>query len=453
MPSILWYQPPPYGRFAVKSRYNGISATTKSQFGSVQSKVTRAFQAYLQTAHGVGRPELGDASVPLTYAEMIHHEPITPDDLPDPGLSSLILSTTPLEEFMTTGTRGTPRSIYWPANTMADVRSLLYKADTSGRTTATYSSAVVDTDIFLKTHLEGLRHALPKLAVRSFATSVDVSEILRDSAVVVLTDYPSALARFIRLTAAAIDAGQMSAADVRGTELIARLTGEPMTAVDLSTWYGSATKIGYSLAIELRYGCTEFLGVGKSDFDPEAAAIEYRLTNQDCFAEVLDRDSLRPIYEGQGILCATSYRTSGTILYRYLLGDNVEIFERNGDRYVKNIRRRDALIVTGNTVSLSDLVAGSRAATGLEVCIEVRKTIDRFTGVQYVNVTTHVPSMQEADVEAARNDTYNRLLDELKIRPAVAAGFVVLTVCARTMGSAVERRRKAWRLSDESDAV
>lgn len=197
----------------------------------------------------------------------------------------------------------------------------------------------------------------------------------------------------------------------------------------------------------MRYGCTELLGIGKSDFDPSAASIEYQLTGQDCFAEVLDRRDLRPIYEGQGVLCATSYRTSGTILYRYVLGDNIEVFERDGDRYVRNIRRPDALIVTGNTVSLSDLVAGSRISTGLEICIEVRKTIDQVTGVQYVDVTTYVPSTRQADIDAAGDDIEGRLLEQLKIRPAVAAGFVVLTVRARALSSVVERRRKAWRLS------
>ena len=378
---------------------------------------------------------------------MIRHSPISPGDLADSGLSSLVLATSPLEEFVTTGTKGMPRSIYWPLNTMADVRSLLQKAGTQGRITATYSSAVVDTDIFLKAHLDGLRHALPNIAVRSFATSADVSKIVRDSDAVVLTDYPSALARFIRLTASAVDTSHLAIADVHGTHLVARLTGEPMTIADLTAWYRNATEIGYNLSVELRYGCTELLGIGKTDLDPNAPSVEYRLTNQDCFAEVLDPRNLTPIYTGEGVLCATSYRTSGTIFYRYILGDYVEIFEREGDRYVRNIRRHDALIVTGNTVSLADLVAGARAATGLEVCIDVRKTVDQFTGIQYVDVITEVPSTNEVDVEAVRIDIEDRLLDQLKIRPAVEADFVVLTVRARTLGSAAERRRKAWRLN------
>lgn len=424
-----------------------MTETTEQRFNLVRLRITHALLAYLSTPHGQSRGDLTHISLPVSYHDMIHHRPTSPENLPGEGLSSLLIRAGRLDEYTTTGTSGKPRSVFWPANPAADVETLVQKFDTSQRTTSIYSSAVADTDIFLKTHLRGLRDAVPTITTRSFATIADVSEIVRTSKTIVLTDYPSAFARFVRLTFAAVQKGKLSSADVRGTNLVARLTGEPMAAGDLRTWHQGATELGYNVFVELRYGCTELLGIGKSDFDPAADRVEYRLTDAGCFVEVLDRSDLTPIYEGRGLLCATSYRTSGTILYRYLLGDEVEVFESCGERYVRDIRRDDALIVTGNTASLSDLAAQSRASTRLELCLEVTKRIDRPTGVQFVDVLVYVPSSLASNLDAAGLDVRNRFLDALKLRPAVASGFVVLTVESRTMTSDV--RRKAWRLTSD----
>jgi hypothetical protein len=155
---------------------------------------------------------------------------------------------------------------------------------------------------------------------------------------------------------------------------------------------------------------------------------------------------LSPIYEGRGIVCATAYRTRGTILYRYLLGDSVYLFEEDGRRYVRDITRSDALNITGNTASLSDVVAGSRLATGLEVCLDVRKTVSQSSGIQTLDVVTYVPSNRDGDLELARSAVLARLVEQLKIGPAIEGGLVELRVSAEQLESGEDRRRKAWRL-------
>lgn len=421
------------------------SAATTEMFSTVQERLLAAFDAYCRTPHGRRRLDNLRNERPITYQQFLATSPIGRENLSANGLLDLLVPGR-LEEFSTTGTHGHPQSIYWPADTVADVKSLVSQIPSSSRVSAIYGAASIDRDIFLQVHVRGIKKELPHVSISGFSSPADVAGIISSSDAIILTDYPSSLARFLRLAKEAIGCGYVDSSTTYGKHLIVRLTGEPMFVNQLSYWHGEATRIGMSVRIELRYGCTEFLGIGRSDFSATAPRVEYRLTNQECFAEVLNPHTLRPLYVGRGIVCATSFRTSGTILYRYILGDEAEVFERDGERYLRDIRRADALIVTGNTVSLSDLVSSCRAATGLELCIAVRKAIDLHTGVQTVDVRVYVPYSANPRLAEAQIEVESRLLGSLKIGPAVAAGAVRLRVIASQMPAGGDRRRKAWRL-------
>lgn len=422
------------------------SVITRHKFAEVRENIENALEAYTNTALAKRRGAL-KRSPPLTYDQLIDYPLLAPETFSSDDFAELVLGRGPLEEFMTTGTRGHSRSILWPKNRAASVHSLLQKVGSRGRITAIHSTAVVETDVFLKAHLSGFAKEQPGVRVKQFSSAIDAADIINESDAIIIVDYPSALARFLRLSADALSVGAVDRNTLNGKKIIARLTGEPMSGDDLGLWSIFAQEIGFDIAIEIRYGCTELLGIGKADFDPNIGAVEYRLTNEDCFIEVLHPKVLRPVYEGEGIICATSYRTSGTILFRYLLGDHVSIFERDGERFVRNVGRPDTLIVTGNTISLSDFVTRARKAISLEICLEIKKHVDRLSGVQSVDVEVLVPSNRATELELARRDIEQRLLDELKIRPAVAAGFVALKVRARKLGLPGERRHKAWRIS------
>lgn len=419
------------------------------EFDAVRPRISEVFEAYLKTPSGRNRNWHGPAQPPSTYAEMAEYAPIFPESLEEKDLSGLVLGTDGLEEYLTTGTKGTPRSIYLPAGGTADVSWLLQKAGNASRITAAHTVAVIDSDVFVKSHLEGLRRASAPVSIRSYADPTDVATIVRQSDAVILVDYPSALARFVHLTGHAVETGLLSPEDVAETGLVARLTGEPMTGTDLTAWYDRAQRLGYLPVIEMSYGSTELLRIGGSQFVPDKPTVEYLLDGQNCFAEVLDLASLRPLSQGTGILCGTSYRTSGTVLYRYILGDEVDIFERDGRRYVTNIRRPDALTVAGRTVSLTDFVARVREETGLQICIEVRKSIDAEDGIQSIDIIVLIPSAKSEDNDRVRVCVGERLVDQLHIRPEVASGLVVVQVNTRPLGSQRERRPKAWKLTTQ----
>jgi hypothetical protein len=422
------------------------TSVTVSHFNTIQPKILKAFQSFLQTPYARDLRIPRELSAPETYEQMISYDPVRAECLPGGDLSSLLLTTDKIEGFSTTGTHGTPRVVYLPSDPAKPVSHLLDRTDPGDRITVTHTSAIVDTDLFLKAHLEGFRRADRNLAVKDFATATDVSEILLSSDAVILFDYPAAFARFVRLAKMAADSGALSKRDMAKTKLIALLTGEPMNTEDLSAWHTRARDLGLVPVIELGYGCTELEGIGMSTFEPNTPFVEYRLTDQDCFAEVLNPDSRQPIYEGRGVLCATSFRTSGTIFFRYVLGDHVDIFERAGERYIRNISRPDSLIVVGSTVSLSDFIATARRAIGLEICLDTTKTTDPTSGVQRVKVVVSVPDSSRADMIAAGDHVEHMLIEQLKLGPALTAGHVVLDVHAEASSSANGRRRKAWRL-------
>jgi hypothetical protein len=285
-----------------------------------------------------------------------------------------------------------------------------------------------------------------------FCDEYSVSKILGKFETLIFFSYPTAFTRFIYLAENAVEKGMITRNAIVTHNIYAKLTGESVSVKMVSNWRERVHNLlGFFPEVSIRYGATEVQEIGVCDWDESKIGIEYETTHRNCFVEILEPKTLTPIEAGEGLVIVTSFRTSGTIIIRYPLGDLVFSRIENGKRYLSSINRENYFNIAGNSLSIQYLANQISNKFGNSIRLNAYHHIDRYTGLESVIISVFYV-IGEVTTSPHEIEAYIRklLITTLPIGSKIRDGMVLLKIDAKGVIKTDWRHKKKWALEEKA---
>lgn len=422
----------------------------ESIFQRHQSTLQRVLDAFRQTEYGVDQRQQYVQDSPLDY-ERWCKIPLIGSSLLTTQPATLALDRANCIEFTTSGSSGKFKTIFVPLPLW--VIPLSKELDALAKNPKTvFLRSQRSAGVFLRSHEETFRARYPRARFEQFSDVKSTAQALTDCAFLYFFDYPAGFARLLHFIEAALGQGLVDPGKVANILVHAKLTGEPMDPASVKSLTERSVKIFRTAPeFELFYGAAEVGPIAKHDYSAQDTGVPYRILDDLCLVEVLDPDSHKPIENGVGLVVVTSFRTTGTIILRYNLGDTVSIRTDKGKRYLERIARPNSLPIAGRKLSAQFLSDALKKEFGSSLQLKLVRTIDASTGAQVVQITTFFPSGQKVNDKEVRDSVVGLIVSSLHLDQEIASGTVAIDVTTKTQDQWEEGTpEKSWQIQDNA---
>lgn len=358
---------------------------TEAIFKKNKTKIIEVINSFNKTRYGLANPLKESVSSYADYCRL----PILSSSMLSERPDELVLEPESCTRFMTSSTTGRSKVVYVPAPIMAG--PLPEKIDELVKNTNTvFSYAAIDfsQEPFMSGHFNLYTKIYPNAKFINFSDKGAIKNILENFETLIIFDYPSSFAWFLYLVRITLDQGLVKNKNILLKNIYAKLTGEPMNTSTINQWLVKCKNdLNIDAVVSPRYGATEVQEIGGYTFSPSTNTINYELSHRNCLLEILDPSTLQPITEGDGLVAVTSFRTKGTILVRYLLGDKATIHIIKDTIAVSNISRPGTFSVVGIPISVDYFVKRLQEQFGTDIKLKIERSVSISTGIHHIKIS------------------------------------------------------------------
>jgi len=337
-------------------------------------KLREVYEVFRNTRHGVER-SLPPWSV-KSYQQFVELPLLDPKEV---DFQDLFIPADNLWCFATSGVSGHRKSVYRDIGTIVEYPPEM-DAMLRGYHAVFLHSKRREGESYYETHDVNHRRMYPQALLAEYETREDLLEYAHAGDVLFVIEYPLMAEWICYQLETALEREELTPHNLRKKKVYLELSGEPVTRERVANIVERLEKI-FNCGVECiaTYGSNEIGHIGTCIPAPH---MEYEIIPS-LFVEMVD-----------GEIVITQYRTLGTILFRYKMGDTGTLFFKEGKPFLRvfgKSRDEGMMYVAGAEVSIPELVSRVESMVDLPIGIECVKEQDQRKGECQLTITIHLP--------------------------------------------------------------
>ena len=387
-------------------------------FSEKQESLKKVYQAFRKTPYG-RKLDLPKWSV-NSYSDFKALPIIDPKEV---DFNDLLIPANNLWKFKTSGVSGHIKTVYRDIGTIVGYPKEMDETLRNNKTVFLHSKRR-EGESYYETHDFNHKRMYPNGIFAEYETREQLLEYVQKGNVLFIIEYPLMAQWICYQLEKAIENKEVSLEKLTKEKVYLELSGEPVTSEQVNDIVKRMKKI-FQCDVEyfVTYGANEIGHIGTYVPALHGSEIIYEIIPS-LFIEEID-----------GELIITPFRTKGTILFRYKIGDIGELFFKNGKPFVKVFGKsqEEILYLAGAQINVLNLLKVLKKKNPTIINLVVRKQEDNQRGKTKINFEIHTLSVLEQSLKEFLSNCVKEVIrEEASIHSEKHLGVVSIDISFST---------------------